>query len=346
VSTGDAAALPAPSDDVDDLLKQFVHDPWATLTLRQALDAAVQNFYQFTLVLIRMSGLLAIGPFFGQPIVPANLRVLLVLVLSLLITPSLLQHSAVGFQRLDTNVDGVLKRDELPAGLHDRFDRVASARADAGRAGITLTEFAFAPNVPSSIFDYAWIALGEFSLGLVLGLGVLVILSGLQLAGELIDQQTGIALGEVFNPGLDTTSSISGETLLLLGSTVLLLTEPLNGHLLMLSALVETFQTLPVGDAWVAAPAIEVLSSVVHQSLVLAVQVAAPVLATISLISLTMGFLGHTVPQINVLVVGFPVRALINTFVLALTLSGAGRLMVVAVPQVIDELRSALSSLP
>lgn len=331
---------------MDELLKQFFQDPLAVLTFRQMLEAAVGQFYQFTLVVVRMSGLMVIGPFFGQPVVPANLRVLLVIALSLLITPALPRHSLVGFEKLDVNADKRLSRDELPEELQPRFDRLVAERNRLPDAGLSLREFAFSARMPASIFGYAWIAVGEFSLGLVLGLGVMIFLSGLQLAGELVDQQTGIALGEVFNPGLDTTSSISGQTFLLLGTTLLLLLEPLNGHLLMVSALVETFQTLPVGEAWVTTSAIDLVRDLVHQSLVLAIQVAAPVLATISLVSLTMGFLGHTVPQVNVLVVGFPIRAMINLCVLALTMSGAARIFVDTVPQIIDQLRAAITLLP
>jgi len=331
---------------VEDLLKQFFQDPLSVLTFRQMLEAAVGQFYQFTLVLIRMSGMMVIGPFFGQPVVPANLRVLLVLSLALLITPTLPRHSQVGFQRLDANADGQLTRDEVHEDMLPRFDRLLEERSRRPDDGLSLHEFAFSRRMPTTLLQYAWIAIGEMSLGLVLGLGVLIFLSGLQLAGELIDQQTGIALGEVFNPGLDTTSSISGQAFLLLGTTLLLLLEPLNGHLLMVSAVVETFQTLPVGEAWASPSAIELLRDLVHQSLLLAVQVAAPVLATISLISLTMGFLGHSVPQVNVLVVGFPIRAMINLFVLALTLSGAAKIFIDAVPQVIDQLRAAITLLP
>jgi len=112
----------------------------------------------------------------------------------------------------------------------------------------------------------------------------------------------------------------------------------------MISALVETFQTLPVGEAFVSVSAIDYLRDLVHLSLVLAVQVAAPMLAIMSLVALTMGFLGHTVPQINVLVVGFPIRALANMLILLLTFSGAARLVVDLVPTVIDNMRGILTT--
>jgi len=81
----------------------------------------------------------------------------------------------------------------------------------------------------------------------------------------------------------------------------------------------------------------------VHQSLVLGVQVAAPLLAAMSLVALTMGFLGHSIPQINVLVIGFPIRVVVSLCVLAMSLSGAARALVDAVPTAIDALYHALA---
>jgi flagellar biosynthetic protein FliR len=114
----------------------------------------------------------------------------------------------------------------------------------------------------------------------------------------------------------------------------------------MVSAMLDTFQTLPVGDAFVAPAAVDLVRDLVHESLILAVQVAAPMLATMSLLSLSMGFLGHTVPQVNLLVVGFPVRAVTSMLILAVTFSGAGKVVVDTVPDAIDRLRIALTNLP
>ena len=65
-------------------------------------------------------------------------------------------------------------------------------------------------------------------------------------------------------------------------------------------------------------------------------------LATMSLVALTMGFLGHTVPQVNVLVTGFPIRAMIAMLILGLTFTGLAQLAVDAIPTAIDGLRAAL----
>ncbi len=116
----------------------------------------------------------------------------------------------------------------------------------------------------------------------------------------------------------------------------------MSGHLLVVSALLDTFQAIPVGDAAITPSAVNLISDLVHQSLVLGVQISAPVLVAMSFTSLTMGFLSHTVPQINVLNLGFPIRAIINTLILSLSLSGAAYLLMELIPAVIERLQFSM----
>lgn len=325
-----------------DLFERFAVDPLLRWSGQELLALAMQHFYAFTLVLVRMAGLMTVGPVFGMPVVPRNVRVLIAVTLALLVTPTLSRQQQAGFDRLDTNRDGRLSLAEMPETVLARLD----IPTDAADVEITLAEYRAAPHIPHTLFDYIWVTAGEFVLGLVLGLGVLTILSGLQLAGEIMDQQSGVALGELASPGLEISGSTSGRFLYMFGMTVLLLVEPLSGHLQIVGALLESFQTLPVGEAFVSIPAVDLLRDVVHQSLVLGIQAAAPIIAVMSLIGLTMGYLGHSVPQIHVLILGFPVRALISVLVLAISLSGIGRQAADVVPAVIDQFRQVLTGLP
>jgi flagellar biosynthesis protein FliR len=329
--------------NMESLLDRLSFAPLHDQAARALLGAALVQFYGFTLVLIRLSGLMIVGPIFGQPLVPPSLRVMLVLTMAFVITPTLANHGRIVFDKLDANHDGVVTRNEVPDSLVERYEKLREAAGVAAADGLTAADFRMTLLPPRTILEYAWTGVGEFGLGFVMGLGVLTILSGLQIAGQIIDQQTGLSLGEIANPGLNITGSVTGQFLFLFATTVLLVMQPTGYHLTMLSALVETFRSIPLGEAFVTAQAVDLLRDLVHQSLVLGIQVAAPLLAAMSLVALTMGFLGHSVPQINVLVVGFPVRALMSLTVLMASLSGVARLVVDVVPRVIDALHHALA---
>ena len=314
---------------------------------RALLGWGMLQMTAFTLVLLRIAGLMTLGPLWGNRMIPMQARALLALGLAALLTPTLPQAAAIGFARLDADGNGRIAADEVPAQLQSRFQRRLSDLGRGAEADLTPQEWPAAPQLPVSILDYAATAVTEFALGLALGLGVATLLSGLQLAGELIDQQTGLALAEVFNPGFEELDGgATGRFLFLFGTAVFLALPPLDGHLLVFAALVETFQTLPVGEATISADLVHLLSALVHGSMVLGLQVAAPVLAAMSLVALAMGMLGHTVPQVNVLVIGFPIRAIINLAILALTFSGAAETLILTLTQAIDALRHTLSGLP
>ena len=70
-------------------MTQFAIDPVYDVAVRHVLDYAMLSFYAFTLVVVRTSGLMAIGPLFGHSVVPLHVRLLMVLALSLLITPTM-----------------------------------------------------------------------------------------------------------------------------------------------------------------------------------------------------------------------------------------------------------------
>lgn len=293
------------------------------------------------LVLIRLSGLFLIGPFFGHPSIPMTVRALLVFSLTLILMPGLSRQYEIGFNRLDTNENQLLDADEVPPIYEERYAQTLKQVGKLPGEPLTYSEFQPTLVVPSTIFDFAFIAIAELSLGFFLALGVNIVLSGIQMAGEMFDQQTGTALSEIFNPATNASSSPTGQTLYMLATVVFLVSEPINGHILMLSTLMETFQVLPVGEAWMSAGAVGVLRGLVQASLILAVQLAAPLLAVMALLSITMGFLGYTVPQVNVLVLGFPIRAMLASFILLFTLSGVGQSVGDAIPAVLDQIQNS-----
>lgn len=317
---------------------------------RQLLDAAVQHFYMFILIAIRLSGLFAVGPIFSQTAIPINIRVLLVLTLGFVITPVIQQGAGKSVAQYDSNRDGFLSEAEIPPYLHGRFRHLVDLQNEGNEIVATRSNVVAVPAfsslfvAPATLTELLGDIVAEFSLGFLLGLGVTVFLSGLQLAGQLIDQQLGLEFGSVVNPDLQGGASITSQSFFLLGGVCLLVMAPLNGHLMMLSALFETFEAMPVGDAFFFSEPHVLFTELVQKSLLLAVQVAAPVMATMGLVTISMGFLGHSVPQINQLVVGFPVRSLAGMFVLTLILSGTGRYVVDSVPTVITDVQLAITS--
>ncbi|MDZ4684257.1 MAG: flagellar biosynthetic protein FliR [Planctomycetaceae bacterium] len=315
--------------------------PWLS---RVIVDGALVEYGRFLLVLIRMSGLMIVGPLFANSAIPLNLRVLLTLSLALILTPALPRHLERGFDRLDRDLNEVLTRDEMPPALGHRFDQLQQASHHLEAVGLSRDDYArqTAAGLPQNLVGFAAVAIGELMLGLLLGLGIAAVIAGLQIAGQIVDQQAGFGLGSIINPELDSTGSVSGQALSFLGLTAFLLMEPFGGHIRMIRILVETFETLPVGEAVVTQSAIELVSGLVQQSLVLGIRVAAPLVVMMSLIDLTLGFLSHSVPQVNLQAIGYATRAGLCMIILAALLSGVSEVIVGVMSATLDSLREVL----
>lgn len=157
---------------------------------------------------------------------------------------------------------------------------------------------------------------GELMVGLVIALAVNLLLVGVQLAAQMASQQMGLGLARVFNPALGAQTDVMEQLYVMLATVLFLL---FNGHLMVLGAVLDSFKSLPPMAVTVRPEAFQVLIGLLGGAYVMALKVAAPLLVIFFLVSAVMGFLGRTVPQINILVVGFPVRITVGLAVLATT---------------------------
>jgi len=151
------------------------------------------------------------------------------------------------------------------------------------------------------------IAVSEAMIGLTVGFLASVPLIGAQLGGLLMGQQMGLALGQVFNPAIGGQGDILGQVIFYLALAAFL---TIGGLEITFVALVETFDRVPVGGfgAGMAPPAL--LAGVFNSGFDLAVRVAAPVVGLILLETIATGVLMKTVPQLNILTFGFPMKIL------------------------------------
>lgn len=175
----------------------------------------------------------------------------------------------------------------------------------------------------------------ELLIGLVIGYVASLPLIGMQIGGHVIDQQIGLAFAGVFNPELDEQSGVVGEVMFLLALAVFVI---LGGHRAMFSALVGSFDRVPLGGFTSFGSLIDLLIGLLAVMFDLAVRVAAPLLCLMFLVTLSMGFVARTVPQMNILSVGFSIRILLGTGFLTVMVGTVGWVY-------IDQLRAIIASM-
>ena len=171
--------------------------------------------------------------------------------------------------------------------------------------------------VPEGVVPYALMMAREVVMGLVLGFAVLLFFVGVQFAGQLAGLQMGFGIVEVIDPQSTSQISIIGQFLNLLAVLILL---AINGHHMILRALVRSFELVPLGRVEVKGAVIQKLILLSSQVFAIAIQISAPVVVALFLISIALGILARTVPQMNVFIVGFPVQLSAGMAVLMLAL--------------------------
>ncbi len=157
----------------------------------------------------------------------------------------------------------------------------------------------------------------EALVGLLLGLGFNILFAGLQVAGQIISQMSGMSLAEVFSPGFDDNVSVFSQLFFFVTMAVFL---TLGGHRMVIEALLETFCWAPPGQVALGGTFVEALTSIVTQSFILGIRAIAPVLTALLLSTIVLGLISRTLPQLNIMLVGFNLNAMLTLAVLFLSL--------------------------
>ncbi|MDH3582979.1 MAG: flagellar biosynthetic protein FliR [Phycisphaerae bacterium] len=184
------------------------------------------------------------------------------------------------------------------------------------KALLALTlSFCIYPMVPLQVpavlsVESLAVAVGaELLIGLVIGLGATIPLVGAQVGAELMGQQLGLSLARVFNPDTDVETTVMSQMFFLLALAIFLV---LDGHHALVSVLVLSFQSVPLGGFAPGGEVVTLLTGLLDAMLALAVKVAAPLLCLVFLETVAVGFIARTVPQINILSLGFPLRIILG----------------------------------
>ena len=160
----------------------------------------------------------------------------------------------------------------------------------------------------------------ELLIGTLIGFAAMIPLAGMQLGGRIASQQMGLGLAEVFSPG-ETDSGITSQLFNLVGLAVFLIA---GGHRVLFRVLVGSFDRVPLGGSMAAGDVLELVVGLLQTAFELGVRVAAPLLCLTFLQTVAMGFIARTVPQLNILSVGFVVRILLGTVILIGSVAAAG----------------------
>jgi flagellar biosynthetic protein FliR len=185
---------------------------------------------------------------------------------------------------------------------------------------VALAAQASLPTMPTVALDSMaafMLVLQQLLIGISLGFAVRLVFAAVELAGELVGLQMGLNFAGFFDP---VTAAQTTATSRFFGAIVGWLFIVINGHLLIIAALVNSFNAFPVGDA----PFAFLQQALPHQwgaqIFATGLWIALPMVAMLTFVNLVLGVISRVAAQINVFAIGFPITLGVGLLGILLTL--------------------------
>ena len=174
-----------------------------------------------------------------------------------------------------------------------------------------------APAYNESIFTYTALIAKEFIVGLTIGFIAYMVFTAIYVAGEIIDMQIGFGVVNVIDPVSNIQVPISSNLYFIISMLVFL---AVNGHHVLIKALYDSFNTVPLGSAVFDVGLIDLILSSFGSIFLIGFKIAAPVVAAILITDVALGTISRMVPQLNVFVIGMPLKIFVGLVVMLVTI--------------------------
>ena len=173
----------------------------------------------------------------------------------------------------------------------------------------------------------------QVAVGMAMGFAVRVVFAALDLAGEFIGLQMGLNFASFFDPMANAQVSAVAR---FFGNIAMLLFVVINGHLMVLMAVVKSFDSFPVDVHFLQAVGRMRLHELGASLFASSLWIALPMIAMLLFVNLTLGIISRVAPQMNIYAVGFPVTLTVGMLGITATLPMLEQPMLALLQQSID----------
>ena len=171
---------------------------------------------------------------------------------------------------------------------------------------------------PKSLFELVVNLFSEITIGLAVAYSARLLFTAVQIAGTVVDFQMGFGVVNVIDPQTETQVSITAQFQNILAILFFL---ALDAHHIIIGAIVESFFLINPFQINFSTFTPEIILLLFKATFVTAVKIAAPIMAILFFISVGLGLVARTVPQMNVFIVGFPLQIGVGLLMVGLSIS-------------------------
>ncbi|MGI6669460.1 MAG: flagellar biosynthetic protein FliR [Acetivibrionales bacterium] len=168
-----------------------------------------------------------------------------------------------------------------------------------------------------NMLSYALLIIKEFLVGLTTGFIAYITYTAIYIAGEVIDMQIGFGVVNVMDPMSNIQVPVTSNVYFIISMLVLL---SINGHHMLIKALFDSYKSLPPGSAVFDTDISDSLMNLFSTVFATGFKIAAPVVAAIFIADVALGTISRMVPQMNIFVIGMPLKIMVGLIILAITI--------------------------
>jgi flagellar biosynthetic protein FliR len=192
------------------------------------------------------------------------------------------------------------------------------------RFKLILTVFitlAVAPSLslPPPVDPFTWKGVlfisQQILIGLAMGLIFLVVFQAFVMAGHMIAMAMGLAFASMVDPGSGSQAPIVSQYFSII---VTLLFLALNGHLLVIQVVVDSFEYLPIGVSFLNRESLRLIFEFGSYIFLAGVLISLPAVTALLLVNIAFGVVTRAAPALNIFAVGFPITLLAGLILLSL----------------------------
>lgn len=175
----------------------------------------------------------------------------------------------------------------------------------------------YLPQAVESVWDTLWLLFVEASVGALLAFVALFFFEMVTFAGHLIDYEIGFGFANIVDP-------ISGANVTIisyfLGFFTIVLFMSVGGHHVLMEAMLRSYDLIPVMGANLTELANQRVLAWSADIFSLGFRIASPMVVLMFVVNFSIGLIGKTVPQLQILVIGFPIKIAVGLVALGLVL--------------------------
>jgi len=177
---------------------------------------------------------------------------------------------------------------------------------------------------PDTLWGMGQLIISEFIIGMILALLVQLFFEAIAMMGQLVGFQTGFAIVNILDPQSGMQVSILSNMAYFMAMALFLI---LNGHHILLSAMKESFEIINVGSLSLNGQIFQKIIDSSADMFVIAIKIGAPAIAVLLFTSVAFGLITKLMPQMNIMIVAFPVKIVIGLVFFGISLNVLLRFM-------------------